>query len=374
MFRVLLPLLSVTLSACGPVSAEIDPVGDDDDDTNPTPPVDMVTLSGSVVIPVNAVVPAGDIVVVALSLDAEFALGAVQGSVHVGAIAPGGSAEYSLQLPEEPAEDLYFQDEDSPETEIAAYMIGAYIDADGDGQPGPSDHYVGLAFTDVIGHVRGVLSDEAIDDGAELGWNHVVGEDDILPFANSLAGLDVEANILEIPPSEGLPFEVVPPTDVGPAGSVRVDLYSSNGYFGVAPADPTLVSVDIARGSGSIAGVLPHPLPAPPDDHYSTDLGDGPIEGVEIALYSGLAYVDGDSDGAWSGDFYDEAVIASSDGVLETDRITILHIRATGFQAAFLGELFGGVGWTLFREGPDPEAEPISLSWDDGIVLDDLWD
>ena len=132
--------------------------------------------------------------------------------------------------------------------------------------------------------------------------------------------------------------------------------------------------MDIARGSGSIAGVLPHPLPAPPDDHYSTDLGDGPIEGVEIALYSGLAYVDGDSDGAWSGDFYDEAVIASSDGVLETDRITILHIRATGFEAAFLGELFGGVGWTLFREGPDPEAEPISLSWDDGIVLDDLWD
>jgi len=377
MVRLFLPLFALSLSACGPAEAELEDLGEDTDtptpETTPIPEPPTIALSGALTIPEDVVMPAGEVTVVALLLDEDFGFGEVQASVALGAVVPGGSVPYTLELPEEPADALYFQDTDNPEMEVAAFVIGAYMDADADGLPGPDDHYVGLAFESLVAHVRGTLPAEAIEDGVASGWNHVVGEDASLPFTDALSGLDIEATLLEVERSAGLAFEVLAATDGGPPGTVRVDLYSSNGYFGTEPAEPTLASVEIARSGGGEEGSLPDSLPAPPDDHYSVDLGDGPQVGIEIALYSALSYVDEDGDGVWSGDFYDEAVLASSDAVAAEDHVLVMHVRATGFEAAFLGHLIGGMGWTLLREGADPEAEPIRVSWADGVLLDDQW-
>jgi hypothetical protein len=152
-----------------------------------------------------------------------------------------------------------------------------------------------------------------------------------------------------------------------------VDLHSSNAYFGIEPAAPTLASVVVDRGPGNLDATLPFPLPEPPDDHFTDDLGDGPY-GAEIAIYSALAYVDEDGDGRWSGNVYTEGVIASSDAVEPSERITVLYMRATGFEAGLLADLFGGMGWTLFQDGETPDDSPIPVSWSDGLVLDDRWE
>ena len=314
--------LSIASGACGPASADIQPIDTVDDTDVPVMTEPQVTLSGVLTLPEDATIPPGDITVVALSLDEAFSSFEVQASVNVGAVAAGGSSAFTLSLPEELPDDLFFPDEESPEMEVAAFMVGAYIDADGDGEPGRSDPYVGLAVHGLVGVLRGTLSEDAEADGAALGWNFVVGEDTVQPFAESFSGLEVEGNMLESAPIAGLPLHIVPSTDLGPGRTVRVDLHSSNAYFGIEPAAPTLASVVVDRGPGNLDATLPFPLPEPPDDHFTDDLGDGPY-GAEIAIYSALAYVDEDGDGRWSGNVYTEGVIASSDAVEPSERITV---------------------------------------------------
>ena len=125
-----------------------------------------------------------------------------------------------------------------------------------------------------------------------------------------------------------------------------------------------------AGGSSAFTLSLPEELP---DDLFFPD-EESPE--MEVAAFMVGAYIDadGDGDGRWSGNVYTEGVIASSDAVEPSERITVLYMRATGFEAGLLADLFGGMGWTLFQDGETPDDSPIPVSWSDGLVLDDRWE
>jgi hypothetical protein len=100
-------------------------------------------------------------------LDEAFSSFEVQASVNVGAVAAGGSSAFTLSLPEELPDDLFFPDEESPEMEVAAFMVGAYIDADGDGD----GRWSGNVYTEGV-----IASSDAVEPSERItvfGWSEL---------------------------------------------------------------------------------------------------------------------------------------------------------------------------------------------------------
>ncbi len=376
------------LSACNATTAEVKDVGDDDDDTatetivgddddddttTATPyetPDPTWFLSGSLHVPIGADVPVGDVQVVLISLNGDFQFGEVFRQVDVGPITADRSVDYEIGLADEVGDEWYNSDAMNPGMEVALFALGAYIDEDGDGEATTTDTYVSASQDPFVASIRGILGTDA--GGALLGWNHVSNEI-VTPFTGDRGGVDIDANLLPIPPTDPLSCEIIPALDQGPPGVRRVDLYSFTGWYdGAFPADPSLVSVGVPNDQPHHVFDFPD-LGVPPDDHFTDDLGDGPTEGLLIAAYVAVAYVDTDGNGAWSGNGYVETPLASNDSMAYgVPARTVMYLRATGWGAGYVAPYFGGLGWVLFEDDPyDPYGDITPLDFSDGLLLDD---
>ena len=381
------------LSACNATTAKVAPIvdddddittdlvagddddDDDDDDVTTTPyeiPNPTWFISGTLSVPANAEVPAGDVTVVLIGMTGDFEFGEVFRQVDVGPISAGGSVDYEIGIADQAADSWYWNDTDEPDMEVAVFSLGAYIDEDGDGLPTEADTYVSAAQDPFIAHLRGTLGGDIEYEGGSLGWNYVENEV-ISPIVGDFDGMDSTANLLPTPPDGRLGCEIIPSLDSPIPGNRRVDLFAWTGFYaGPMPASSTLVSLAVPDNQPNFQFDFPA-LGAPPDDHLSNDIGDGPMDGIDIAAYLAIAYIDADGDGAWSGDPYVEAPLATNDSLDPgvASRI-LMYIKATGFEAGYIAPLFDGLGWVLFEEDPyDPYGDITPLEFSDGLVLYD---
>jgi len=386
MSRIIIALL---LTACNATTAEVEDIGDDDGDTTANPVIgddddddDTTTpyepaestwfLSGTLDVPANAEIPAGDVIValIAMTGDIEFQDDLLR-QVNIGPISAGGSVDYQIGLPDEVADQWYWIDDDEPDMEVAVFSLGAYIDVDGDGEATTADTYVAAHQFPFIASIRGALGNDVGYLGGAVGWNYVEYEDDITAISGDFGGMDIEANLLVIPPNGPLACEVIPALDFAVPGNRRVDLYSWTAVYGFA-ADPSLVSVGVPDNQPNFSFDFPA-LGTPPADHLSNDIGEGPMDGIDVASYIAVAYIDADSNGRWSGDQYAELPLASNDSMAPgTWPRVVMYVKATGWGAGYVAPYFGGLGWVLFEQDPDdPDEDIIPLDFSDGLVLDD---
>ncbi len=354
--------------------SDADADSDSDADTD-TRDAAVFTVSGDLTIAADFVVPPGEVVAVLLEqpdINA-IAYGGVVDSLELGPAAAGVPLAYSLLVPSVPAEGLFHApDPLVPTMELAVYAVGFYIDDDGDGVPSLADTYIGTSRDSLV-FLRGDVSADAVELGADLGWNRlttaVLGGDLAVPFVGDAPGVHAAGNLLPLPNLPVMPVSVEVDLTAGPAGPRRLDLWTPAGFgLGVAIADPTLVSVDLTSGPPPVLAELPAP-PAPPDDHLFDDLGDGPIAGAVAGIYDVVAYVDADGDARFD-PYVDPQLGASSSVVDPLGQRTILYLKATSFDAAQYSVAFGGaLGWLLLADDGLGYGGVIAAPWSDGLSV-----
>lgn len=366
--RFLAAILLLTGCEAAPTSTAAPGDSGDSGDTG-SPGGPTVSLSGTLRAGDEAELPAGAVLVALQAVTpGEWGMehGAVVAETEAEGLVAGGSAGFTLEVPETPEESSWIEpDTGFPEMTVALFMLGAYADASGDGAPGPGDAFVG-ADAAFVAWIGGEVSPDMEAMGAVLGWNRVVMDmlssepsaATALPDGSSL--LEIADNLLPTP-RDALGAVIVP--DLG--GEVSVDLWYANTQDGApVPAEPALLTETADAAGGNAAFSFPDPLPRPPGDHLGV-LGEGGGDtGALGAIYIAVAYDDQDESGAWTPE--SEMPLAFSRAGAEP--AIVLYVEATAFGAVFLPMMGLDIGYSLLDsvESDQPQVR----AWEDGLVLD----
>lgn len=275
-----------------------------------------------------------------------------------------GDIDFEIVLPV-PGDGDYFELFPGDGMEVAAYMLGAWLDQDGDGEPGDADVMVGAQLTLLV-HIRGDLGASVAHTEAEPGWNLMemgwwdgVGVLGAKPLG---AGQEIELRSnLFFPQRESLAVHV----DIVGVDTVTVE--SLAGICGTVPsaASPYLAT---ARNSGEAVSFPWAQIGNdPPLDHYDNDLamacGDSHagLMDVDVAIYNVVGWHDTNQDGERQGLDTVFCQSASSGG----EQSVVVFMRPAGFMAASYEQLGGGMGWQRLGIGGVGTAE--FLSWETGV-------
>jgi hypothetical protein len=273
--------------------------------------------------------------------------------------------EFELVLPRRPAmSELYMPDDEAGSFRLASYMLGAYVDTNGNGEPDDEDTLVG-ASTDLIVFADGERTHmtEGLDYPA--GWNRVEWRIDgdqsrvfVLGWGGHVEGMEIPANLLPPPRDEGLPGHVR-----SPIGPVRVDLYAiTEQYLGERRPNPTLMSVDVDASAANTPFRFAGPIPEPPPEHL---FANGDVSGAEISVAVALAYEDVDQDGVFDAD---ADVTRGSSLDAGGDARMLIYVKPRDFTAAFYEQVYGlSSGWMLCDARGD---DATKVDWQLGVVVD----
>ncbi|MCP4915786.1 MAG: hypothetical protein GY913_02590 [Proteobacteria bacterium] len=335
-------------------------------------------LSGSLSVPTDRFLDQGGLPVsVALHRftfvtgdDGFVEIGEVFGSVDtVEDLALGASRPYQLDVPTLPVDEHYFDWGVSGVSHGAAYMLGAWFDADSDGEVGEGERLVGGASDVLLVHVIGA-TEELFADGD--GWYLVTldtgsasGEifSDVFFLDDSYLVYDLEANLL---PNHRVGSSLSGQTYQF-EGDVRavlfdLELVQSVWFQGDEPPhDPFFHGAEVHGGNFELA-----PMGVPRPEHLRSIANgqDYTVAGVKVAQFVGFAYRDDDGDETL--DLESEQVLATS--LTAGDQSTgLVYYEAAGLQAAFLGSQGLDLGWQLFKtEGEDGGG---ITPWSEGMLL-----
>jgi hypothetical protein len=320
----------------------------------------------------DAEAPEGDVVVALLRADLSDGgppvIGSVFQSTPIGPIEPGSSASFTFDIDgTPPLIETYVPDLGWPDFRIASYLVGAFVDRDGDGQPGPEDVLVGGSF-DLLIYAEGYRDSEPNELTLPAGWHVARLEHDDVNHHEvvSLNGGDFDRFLLpaNLVPSARPGLEVLVHPALGP--DVRVDLYALTAFYmpGVQVAS-TLSSVAVDATAPESRCTFEGPFEAPADEHWFLDLGDTGFYSAEAALAAAVAYRDADGNERW--DPGAEPALASSLYAGDASRM-LVDLRPLDFTAAVYDELVGeSAGWAIVAvdgDGVDGVAD-----WDAGLEL-----
>lgn len=362
-------LLLAAVPACTPDVDDGDDVIDPIDEVEPLPECDDgVRLAGTVSVPDGVDVPADAVLgLLAMPFDEAPALDVAAQVTLVEGLAEGADASWSMCLGTPDEEWYQAVDEGSP-MEIAAFVVGVWDDADGDGNPTEGETLVGYDSRLVI-HARGEAIGDLTDVGGDLGWNVlVVGDEGIDSAIHIVDAHDehaVQANLAPYTPGE-LTGVLVP--DFG-GEEVSIGLYNMYEMLGAdEPAEPVLVSLADIAATGDVAWSVKGLAEPPPADHMSPLNPDFPI--ADWTLYIAGAWIDHNDDGQI--DFEQgEPVVAASIPDLEVESfVLVAYVEPTGFQWAQYSLQFGlRPGWGLYLLN-DTDAEGFTLlDWSEGMEM-----
>lgn len=338
---------AVLLFACAPT------VDDTGAPTDPAPPhsdpqAPAVPLVGTIGASARTDPPDGiQVGLVAVDVRDGLVVGAPWISTGV-ALAPGGEADFLLELPAWPGEAHLEPPDTDPDLRVGHWMLAAWA----------GEVPVG-ASAELIAYVEGDTSGDVEDLGGTEGYNLVRFGFDSQPAemvpVEEVGLLRLRANLLHHDRVD-LAGTVAP----DPPGRFDVSLHAlPEALGGQAPADRTL-----AVAPGGSRFTFAGPLPEPPEDHLVRGaLG---LADADVGAWVALAYRD---EGTWGYGETDDQLLASS--LATEDRGTaVLLVRPRSLRAGFLLDLTGlAGGWNLAAPGD----LPLPVSWDDGLLLDDAF-
>ncbi len=290
-----------------------------------------------------------------LSLQGDFLVDGLLGQGDLGELTPGEPMSWEIDVTGIPDEDYFEESEDDPGLELALFIAGAYVDRDGDGEPGGGDLFVGGSLR-MLGYARGAIPPQW---GIDEGWFVIVvdfesGDVQSLEGAvDEVDGFDFGGNLLPADHAELLVTAEFDRTE-----DWNVDLFAIGPLLdgGMAPNQPTISSAVLGAADSTVT--LPGPLGPPPRDH----LIDGE-NSMLVGYYAAVVYDDADGNGEW--DWDGETVVGSS---IDGDQM-VIFVRPTGFGALVYPEILGwGMGWSLLGE-LDSEDGPVQLDWATGLTV-----
>jgi hypothetical protein len=279
----------------------------------------------------------------------------------------GASAGWALCL-SEPDEAWFVPLDEEGDMEIAAFVIGAWDDADGDANPTPGEALVGHDSRLVL-FARGVISTELADLGVQAGWNVLVlggeGVQTATHIADAYDDYQVQANLLPHTPGTLL-GTLVPDLD---GQEISVGLYSMWEMFDAdQPAAPTLHALVGIAATGDVAWDMKGLTAAPPEDHLSPMDPDFDI--ADVAFYVGGAWVD--TDGDLQVDIEDGEPVVGASITPEGVFVMAGYVRPTSFLMAQYADQIGlRAGWGLYRrdESETGDRGLELIDWDEGMEI-----
>jgi hypothetical protein len=364
MFRTFPLLLALCCASCTDDGVTADTSTPEPDPPSPACEVG-VELSGTFSAPRDAQIPATfTIGLLQLGfddgpqpLDKPLLIGTVQ---H---LEPGGSAPWTVCLPEVPA-DSWFSEAGAGDEDAAAFIVGAWTDRVQDGIPGMGETLIGAEFT-LVGYVRGDIDQELANVGGEAGWN-VVGMDFTgetegptwaEPIGQGYTTYDVEANLA---PRAYPSLSVT----VGPSSeqNITVGLYAMHEMFDITPPKNATVAATIVTADGDTTVELTGFDGAPPSSHLIDGLDDG-NNMLAVAVYAGVAFVDANQN--WQFD-QNERLLAAS--FTDEEQVSVVYMQPRHFFASLYMEQEGVVaGWSI--GDLSQEGWPRELPWASGLHL-----
>lgn len=360
---------AAALLLAGCPKADTDTDTDTDVDTSVTN-CDGFVFDGSIDVADGVSVPSGDVSVglfpVKLGGGGPPSFAGTLATAVAGPVSVGESTAFSLCLGDPPDADFEGINDDSGAQvgEGATYLVGAWVDTDGDGGFDVGEPLVGGSFQ-FAAFVKGdTLPAVVADLGGALGWNTATidatapgAPTSIDPITSGAVAYALDGNLC--PTERDAIGGVILPAA---SATATVALMSLNAVIGdlPPPAEPTLSFAAIDASVGGTAFSLP--VSMPPEDAFIV-IPDNSIGRVEGALYGGFAWEDTDHNGLIDSG---EAFYAQS--VSETGQM-LIYARPIDFTAVIAVSRLGGMGWQLIGVGPDG---PIPTPWSDGLELNGL--
>lgn len=342
-------------------------------DERPIVPEPEFRLEGRLDFPADVALPVGDVRVALVRADLRNLdvplLDGVWAQESLGTATTGEPLDFELVLDRVPDDrEFYAPDPAYPEFEVASYMVGAYVDRNGNDRPDAEDQLVGSTW-DLLVRARGERPEDDDELVLEEGWNVVRLEHDTrshdivdnIPENRHEEDFVLSANLLP-PQTEDLTGVIAP--NLG--GRVAIDLYSMKQiYTGARPANATLRQITADATQASAPFRFQAPLPTPPADHFFTAYEDRVFYGVEAAIALAVAYDDTNANGHFDPD--SEAWYGTTLDAGGRSRL-IVYLRPLDFTAIAYDEILGqAAGWMLLDATGDADKW---VGWDTGVTID----
>ena len=349
-----------------------DPGTDTDTDETATP--EPITLGGILSADDNTSVPTQDITVGLFTADIrseDLLVADLWASTVLSGLSAGDSLDFTLSLAAVPEDDLFYQPspDGSPSSEVASFLLGAWVDADEDGVADMEEAYVAASMFLLI-YCRGAVLPSLEDIGAQDGYNLVELNTDTgsrfstaTPVSDGDTSWEVPANMIH--KARGPLSATINPSF---SQTATVQLYSVQALLGeLDPDDPVAFEMEVEPADAPVDFSIPAPIPDAPTSHFvDVDNEEGAYMDIKMANYKVIAFHDTDGDSAWDeGEDFADSLTAG-----EESR-GLIYIRGTGFLGGLVAERQGAsFGWSLYDAAMGSGLDAMT-SWSSGVLLDD---